>query len=321
MTWSAYESPGKRGPPGRARNIALRLADRAEEVCRFYLSNGRRSGNYWLTGNVENAPGRSLWVRIGGPRDLVGRWRDEAEAGSYGDLLDLVRMNGGHAAMADAMAEAERFLGVPPGRSDVNAASIKPVRNACFAARRLFARGQALGGTLGEAYLESRSLCLPPYGSVRFLANAFFLDDGGARRSGPALLAAIRGGEGVISGVHRTFIREENGRPVVSSRRILGRAKGNAVFLGGCGDAALVGEGLETVLSFAGVLEGVRLYAALSAAKLAAWRWPDDARFLLVAVDNDRNGAGENAAWRLMERAAAGSLPAAPLYPRIGDFN
>ena len=148
-----------------------------------------------------------------------------------------------------------------------------------------------------------------------------FIGDDGARRSGPALLAAIRDRDGIITGVHRTFLATSVDGPLVLSRRILGRAKGNAVFLGGAGDAALVGEGLETVLSFAGVLDGVRVYAALSAAKLAAWRWPEDARVLFVAVDKDGNGAGARAARKLIERAAAVALPAVPLYPQRGDFN
>jgi hypothetical protein len=48
-------------------DLARRLAERAEVVCRHYLSNGRRSGNYWLVGDVNNTPGRSLFVRLTGP--------------------------------------------------------------------------------------------------------------------------------------------------------------------------------------------------------------------------------------------------------------
>lgn len=306
---------------GRASDIAARLAERAEEVCLYYLSNGRRSGNYWHAGNVENAKGQSLWVRIRGRRHLVGRWRDEAETDCYGDLLDLIRLNGGYASLSEAMAEAERFLGLAPRRAEYEASHLKPQSNGAEAARHLFARGRPVRGTFGEDYLASRGLAVPPYDAVRFLADAMFIGDDGARRSGPALLAAIRDRDGIITGVHRTFLATSVDGPLVLSRRILGRAKGNAVFLGGAGDAALVGEGLETVLSFAGVLDGVRVYAALSAAKLAAWRWPEDARVLFVAVDKDGNGAGARAARKLIERAAAVALPAVPLYPQRGDFN
>jgi hypothetical protein len=50
-----------------AGDLARRLAENAEAVCRQYLSAGRRHGNYWLVGDLRT-PGRSLYVRLhGGP--------------------------------------------------------------------------------------------------------------------------------------------------------------------------------------------------------------------------------------------------------------
>lgn len=305
----------------RARELSSRLAERAEEVCRVYLPNGKRSGNYWLAGDVRNAKGKSLWVRLRGPEGAVGRWRDEAEEGAYGDLLDLIRMSGDYADMGDAMAEAERFLGTPPPPPATAGSQAGGTTDAAVSARRLFARGIAIGGTLGEIYLRSRALAPPSFKAVRFHPNAMYLDDEGARRAGPALVAAIRDSGGAITGVHRTWIGETDDGPSVLLRKIMGRAREHAVHLGGDGHVALAGEGLETVLSLRGVLDGVRLYAALSAAKLALWGWPRDVTRLFVAVDNDENGAGERAARRLIERAVAASLPAVPLFPRLGDFN
>jgi len=60
-------------------DLARRLAERAEMVCRHYLSNGRRSGNYWLVGDVNNTPGRSLFVRLTGQqsgRGVAGKWTE-----------------------------------------------------------------------------------------------------------------------------------------------------------------------------------------------------------------------------------------------------
>ena len=51
---------------GSAAELAHRLAREAEAVCRHYLSNGRRQGRYWLVGDVQNTPGRSLFVRLTG---------------------------------------------------------------------------------------------------------------------------------------------------------------------------------------------------------------------------------------------------------------
>ena len=45
-----------------AADIARRLAEDAEAVCRHYLTNGRKQGRYWIVGDVQNTPGRSLYV-------------------------------------------------------------------------------------------------------------------------------------------------------------------------------------------------------------------------------------------------------------------
>jgi hypothetical protein len=55
-------------PSHSIADLACHLAQHAEAVCRCYLPNGRRQGRYWLVGDVDNAPGRSLmsafWGRI-----------------------------------------------------------------------------------------------------------------------------------------------------------------------------------------------------------------------------------------------------------------
>ena len=78
--------------PSHAADLARRLARNAEAVCRHYLSNGRREGRYWLVGDVDNTPGRSLYVRLTGPdsgKGAAGKWTDAA-TGEHGDLLDLI---------------------------------------------------------------------------------------------------------------------------------------------------------------------------------------------------------------------------------------
>jgi len=80
-------------PPRDASELASRLAQRAEAVCRRYLSNGRRQGRYWLVGDARNAPGRSMFVRLKGSdsgKGAAGKWTDAA-TGEHGDLLDVIR--------------------------------------------------------------------------------------------------------------------------------------------------------------------------------------------------------------------------------------
>ena len=48
------------------------LAENAEGVCRAYLPAGRREGSYWIVGDLQNNPGRSLFVRLAGPASVPG---------------------------------------------------------------------------------------------------------------------------------------------------------------------------------------------------------------------------------------------------------
>jgi len=59
--------------------LAEALSRSAEAVCRHYLSAGRRSGHHWLVGDVDNTPGRSLYVRLRGPesgKGAAGKWTE-----------------------------------------------------------------------------------------------------------------------------------------------------------------------------------------------------------------------------------------------------
>lgn len=62
-----------------AADLARRLARDAEAVCRYYLPNGRREGRYWLVGDLDNNPGRSLFVRLSGGesgKGAAGKWTE-----------------------------------------------------------------------------------------------------------------------------------------------------------------------------------------------------------------------------------------------------
>ena|SRR6185312_13896074 len=63
----------------QASDLARRLAEQAELVCRHYLSNGRRVGHYWIVGDARNARGRSMFVRLRGPaagKGAAGKWTE-----------------------------------------------------------------------------------------------------------------------------------------------------------------------------------------------------------------------------------------------------
>jgi twinkle protein len=89
--------------------IARRLADRVEEVCRILLPLGRSYRGEWLAGDAYGAEGESLKVQLTGSH--VGQWRDWAYEEDHGDLLDLWRTAKGLDA-ATAIKEAKAFLGI-----------------------------------------------------------------------------------------------------------------------------------------------------------------------------------------------------------------
>jgi hypothetical protein len=65
--------------PLNVAELAYRLAREAEAVCRHYLSNGRRVGNYWQVGDVRNTTGRSMFVRLKGGdigKRPAGKWTE-----------------------------------------------------------------------------------------------------------------------------------------------------------------------------------------------------------------------------------------------------
>lgn len=310
---------------GRASDIAARLADRAEEVCRAYLPNGRRSGAYWIAGDAMGAKGHSCYVRLKGRHDRVGKWRDQnpANGDHFGDLLDLIRVNRGLGSIAEAIAEAEAFLGRPaPFRPPVAARATNGADDALKRrnAERLWAQSRALAGTKAERYLQARGLDPSGLASLRYHPDAYYYDDEAEqKRSGPALIAAVRDGAGELKAVHRTWI---DGAAVIL-RKLMGLPDDGVVALGGTGPGLLVGEGIETVSSLRGVFAGVRLEALLTASRLMAFSPPEDIDRLLIAVDRD--AAGFFAARHVLERARSLGIPAHCLIPssafRGADFN
>src|SRR5437773_4511672 len=104
-----------------ASELARRLARDAEAVCRHYLSNGRRQGRYWIVGDVNNTPGRSMFVRLSGPesgKGASGKWTDAA-TGEHGDLLDVIGHTCSLDGFHDVQAEARRFLSLPRPQPDL----------------------------------------------------------------------------------------------------------------------------------------------------------------------------------------------------------
>ena len=313
--------------PHHAAELARRLAENAEGVCRRYLSNGRREGRYWLVGDVGNTPGRSLFVRLKGAgtgKGAAGKWMDAA-TGEHGDLLDIIRLNRGLTEFHDVADEARRFLNLPredPERVPRHLQSPTPV-GSLESARRLLAMSQPIWGTVAEAYLRTRGItALHGTASLRFHPRCYYRPDAdGPTETWPAMIAAVTDLDGAITGAHRTWL-DPSGRgkaPIDTPRRAMGHLLGNAVRFDAADDVLAAGEGIETMLSLRCVMPKMPMVAALSAAHLAAVLFPPTLRRLYIARDDD--AAGDRTVASLTARAHEAGIEAIMLSPRREDFN
>jgi hypothetical protein len=307
--------------------LACRLAREAEAVCRHYLSNGRRQGNYWLVGDVENTPGRSMFVRLKGGeagKGAAGKWTDSAR-GSHGDLLDVIRGSRGLVDFRDVMDEARRFLSLPrpePEPEWLRQHARAPIGSP-ESARRLFAMSRSIAGTVVETYLRNRGItALHGTVNLRFHPRCYYRPDHDApTQTWPAMIAAVTDFGGKITGAHRTWLDPtgEDKAPIDTPRRAMGQLLGNAVRFDMAQDVMAAGEGIETVLSLRCVMPDMPMAAALSAAHLAAILFPVTLRRLYIVRDND--AAGDRAAASLIDRAKALGIEPVTLSPTLEDFN
>lgn len=311
-----------------ASDLARRLARNAEAVCRHYLPQGRRQGRYWLIGDVEGSPGRSLFVRLTGPesgKGAAGRWTDAA-SGEFGDLLDLIAGNQRLGSLADTLKEARHFLSLPTPEPQDHRQQSPATPGSAEAARRLWRISRPIHGTLAETYLRSRAITdLRDCGCLRFHPHCWYqpdVDDApGTPDAFPALIAAVRDGDGNLTGVHRTWLDPAGSgkAPVATPRRAMGELLGNGVRFGRADTLMVAGEGIETVLSLRQILPTMPMIAALSAAHLAAIQFPPPLRRLYIARDND--AAGRQTASTLVERAQQVGVEPVMLDASFGDFN
>lgn len=313
-------------------DLARRLAEQAEAVCRYYLSNGRRVGRYWIVGDVRNTPGCSMFVRLrshNSGKGAAGKWTDAASS-EHGDLLDVIRESCGLVDFRDVLEEAARFLSLPSLETGPD--SKQPVAPSAVgspdSARRLFAMSRPISNTVAETYVRGRGITsLHGTGSLRFHPRCYYRPDRNSpTETWPAMIAAVTDLDGNITGAHRTWLNPDGFDPITlgkapidSPRRAMGQLLGNGVRFGRADDVVAAGEGIETILSLRCAVPDMPMIAALSAAHLGAILFPRTLRRLYAVRDNDP--AGRNATATLLRRAHAVGIEVVALSPQDADFN
>ena len=304
-----------------ANQVSRRLAAQAEAVCRAYLPFGRRSGHYWIAGDVQGTRGKSLFVKLSG--DGAGRWQDAA-TGEHGDLLDLIGLNKGFHDFRATLEEARFFLREPQRvRKARKPCMPEPLPDTVAAAGKLHRISRPVPGTLAETYLRGRAITAKlDWPSLRFHAACTYRPDGGGlRQSWPALLGIVTDVDGNLTGLQRTWLARDGSdkAPLPDPRRAMGRLLGNAVRFGKPKDIMAAGEGIETVLSLLSLFPALPIAAGLSASHLAAIQFPPGLCRLYVLRDND--AAGDFAEDRLAERCREAGIDCRVLKPAAKDLN
>ncbi|WP_419901104.1 DUF7146 domain-containing protein [Kiloniella sp.] len=313
---------------GFVRDVAGRLNERAEALCRKYLSNGTKVGNYWMVGSIDNEKGDSFVVHISGPKQ--GKWFENAN-GASGDMFDLVK----HAenipnSLGAAKFSAHSLLQLPIDVKPVQKkGSQKKIGSLVVDAMKvekscsLFERGISIKGTIAETYLANRMLANIDDRDLRFLGDCMYYEDADTPlERHPALLQAIRGDDGKIFSVNRTYLKADGSgkADVARCKKVTVNYEGYGVALGDqTGDVQIVGEGFETVASFQKTMPKVPALAGLSKHHTSVLRIRKQVKRLILAQDRDE--AGDLLREELQRRCDANGIKLISVLPITNDFN
>lgn len=333
-----------------AAAVSAQLARAIGRLAPELLSAGRRSGNYWKCGSVENQRGDSLYVHLAGAR--AGHWQDGA-TGEFGDALDLVAATQFHGDKKRAFAWALAYLGIagdraaaqvqvsPPGpRAAPAEAAVADDERRRRAAHRLWLSAQpGLLGTPAALYLAQRGIDLAALGrqpgALRYHPALPHRESGG---SFPAIVAAVVGADGEHAATHRTWLdqhapgrwgkaRVANAKMTLGlywrgSIRIWRGASGKPLREAPPDEPVVIGEGIETCLSIALAVPEYRVLCAVALGNLAAIALPPQLRQVILAADNDSKPQAQRAFQRAVEAHLDAGRQVRVARPEIGkDFN
>ncbi|MCY4501945.1 MAG: toprim domain-containing protein [Alphaproteobacteria bacterium] len=319
--------PADPAPTHSLKELNALLAADIETVCRHYLPNGKRNGNYWQVGSTAGEEGASLRI------DLAGRWRgywrDWANPKDRGSPLDLIRAVRNHASIGEAAAEARRYLALPayepprcgPRRPDGAPEAQKGLERVLDGAAPIGPDDPA------GRYLASRGLALDDAraAGLRFRPDTWVQVDG-EKCELPALLAPIRALDGTLEGLQRIFLAPDGRKaPIPDPKRTSGRLFSGAVRWPAPGATRMVlTEGIEDALAVMRALgasgaHGIAVAAAISAGRVhRVGLSPDIRRATLV---QDRDMAGEQAWVALCREHGGSALLLDRIVPRAKDAN
>jgi putative DNA primase/helicase len=119
----------------------------------------------------------------------------------------------------------------------------------------------------------------------------------------PAMLALVSAPDGSPASIHRTYLTKQGFKaPVPQPRKLYSSiSNGSAVRLTPPSAALGIAEGIETALS-AARLFGIPTWSVLCAHGIETFEPPPEVTALVIFGDNDANGVGQKAAYKLAVR-------------------
>lgn len=179
---------------------------------------------------------------------------------------------------------------------------------------------QVTEGDPVSKYLRGRSLKCPvkylrlhpslPYWDNRNLVGSF-----------PAMVAAYRCPEGLVSTFHITYLTHDGRKADVPAQKKVASsmAKGGAIHLCDAAEVMGIAEGIETAIA-ARILHNIPTWAAVNASALANFEPPSECKKLIVFADRDASFTGQMYAYQLAHRLRDRVEVHVELPANIGDF-
>jgi len=291
-----------------AADIARALGNAEHEGRGWWRCVCPRHYGHSLT--VHDRPGGRIVVQCFGGCDYKTVFRALFDLGLLGGDYDRLPMND------DFLIEQERE------RDDREAA----IRRKRFIAAKIWdAAKPGVKSPQLKRYLGSRGITIAPPVSLRWVEKVWHST---TRQTGieyPAMIGKVVDVTGELIAIHKTYLTADGSAKVcgIQDKEYLAPVAGGAVRLAWFDPERplIIGEGTESTLSLM-QLRGLPGWSALSAGGIKALVLPRAVRRVLIAVDNDRNGAGQDAAREAAWRWQQEGREVRVAMPPVGcDFN
>jgi DNA primase len=203
--------------------------------------------------------------------------------GATGDVLDFVQlMHRVSLPEAAAILDGKPQASLPVQRQRRS----EPTKDTMLEAAAVWRSAGPIGGTPGEVYLRNRGLSLQLPSTLRFARLKYGRGD-----VLPCLVALVTGPDNRVSGVQRTFVREDGtGKANVPSPRLsLGRLTGGAIRLAPAAADLVVTGGVEDGLTLQQEV-GRPTWAAAGEGNMANMVLPEVVTSVTIGADRDESG-------------------------------